>query len=372
MKFFEKTPNLKTASFDKNLCIDKTFEEFNKAENLGEFNDCGFNYESSGLTCQNWNLGFYDGRAVMCLLNIFNPYMRDDFEEIKMMNANSKSENVTIVFGESPRSDSARLVPSKICREFANLVDLYLDNLNIELITAESFNTCNKLESLYLSHNLLEELPQAAFIWNSKLRVLDLGSNQLKAISINSFGTLTSLEHFYIDHNPILNIDPYFFNSAINLKSLWMSGLKLDYFATSWFENLEKLEELRLDETDLSFLPPDAFSKLVNLTKLQFSSNYIKTLSIKLPQNITELHFSNNQIDMIIPTFFDELQQLKLVSFEGNECVDAKIEDFSATRIDSLEKFAKCFENYNEGNISGANNVFIAKILLIFSFFLFL
>lgn len=322
---------------------------------------------------------FYtDGPIYTCLADIYNPYARDDFDEIIGTHSRSRSNsNVQIVFGESSRSENVKIAPSVICEKFENLADLYLDGLGIEIVTEKSFKGCKNLESLYLSHNEISDIPENTFDENLGLKFLDLGSNKIEKLTLK----LENLEHFYIDHNPIELTEEFFdkieklkvknklkntkliSNFSIKFfKALWMGSTNINEVKSRWLVNLINLEEIYLQDNKITQLSPSTFEKQIKLKTLQMSFNHITTLHAEsIPKTVIELHFGHNQIKEIQRQLFDSMDELKLAAFEGNLCIDEKFEDFQAGKSENLGKFENCFESY-----SGSANVnFEVKFLVV-------
>ncbi len=71
---------------------------------------------------------------------------------------NSSDSRVIVVYGESSGPENSRILPSIVCEKFDNLADLYLDGLGIEILSEKSLKGCRNLDSLYLSHNKINEI----------------------------------------------------------------------------------------------------------------------------------------------------------------------------------------------------------------------
>lgn len=102
-----------------------------------------------------------------CDLTLVNPGGLDNFDRIQGEHLPGRNDSdVRMVNGYNQNS---RLVPSVICRQFPNLIDLYLSSSNIVNINEAAFADCRNLEHVMLSFNEISEVPDNTFRNNERL-----------------------------------------------------------------------------------------------------------------------------------------------------------------------------------------------------------
>lgn len=117
------------------------------------------------------------------------------------------------------------------------------------MIHDQSFQDLVHLENFYLNDNLLSDLPSLAFEGLSRLKMLNLGGNQLTNLSRTWFGDLVELEILYLDRNQLLAIEE------------------------GAFENLTSLITLHLNSNNLTSLPFPVFQPIFFLGRLYLFKN---------------------------------------------------------------------------------------------------
>lgn len=106
-----------------------------------------------------------------------------------------------------------------------------------------------RLENFYLDDNLLSDLPRDSFKGLSRLKMLNLGGNQLTNVSKTWFSDLLELEVLYLDRNRLL------------------------YIEEGSFENLTSLITLHLNSNNLTALPFPVFQPIYFLGRLYVFRN---------------------------------------------------------------------------------------------------
>ena len=130
------------------------------------------------------------------------------------------------------------------------------------------------LEELYLVENQIKKVEGLDKL--TKLKILELGGNQIRHIPMDSFHNLTELEQ------------------------LWLGKNKLNDLSGNLFKNLNKLYRLSLQANRLTTLSEDTFpaGTLPELRELYLSENGFKHIQhIKHLKSLTLIDFSMNPID---------------------------------------------------------------------------
>lgn len=243
-----------------------------------------------------------------------------------------------------------------------NLEVLSLSSNNIQEFTtlrdSEGPSRLNKLESLYLNWNYLNNSILSSLKGLSSLKHLYLGGNQLKgSINMKEFDLLSNLEELLLTRNKIQNFvtltgyeEPSRFNK---LKSLDLSfnflndntlsflkgfsslkHLDLDHnqldgsIGTKGLCELKHLQELDISYNNLTGSLPLCFSNLTNLQALDVSSNHFTgNISLSLIGSLTSIQYlrlSHNhfQIPMSLGPFFN-LSKLKHLNGDHNEIYES-------------------------------------------------
>jgi hypothetical protein len=136
-----------------------------------------------------------------------------------------------------------------------------------------------------------------------------------------------------------------------NLNGLSISSSKLPTVKSGLFKiELQKIEYLFLYSNQIVSIEANAFEYLSKLKWIRLESNKLESLSYKLFKNNPDLIYINlkqNKINSIHSNFFDGLQKLKLVQFDGNLCIQTDIgcETCSITPTDLNNKLENCFTN---------------------------
>lgn len=125
---------------------------------------------------------------------------------------------------------------------------------NIIVISQNAFKDLANLKILYLSNNLLADVPKNTFHDLLKLETLDLSGNQIKLISTDSFKDLNELESLNLSANLIEAFASDAFNGLSKLKNLNLSKNKITSISTNLFQDLKSLKEIHLDENKLNIL----------------------------------------------------------------------------------------------------------------------
>jgi Leucine-rich repeat (LRR) protein len=302
----------------------------------------------------------------LCILRIENPFGRDDFSQITGTHYDNLNDaNVTSVYGATSSDKSFKLVPRVICDQFSYLIDIHLDNLFIEIVTARSFENCVQLRFLYLSGNQLAHIADNAFVNNVYLEFLDVGSNRLSHFKF--FDNLTNLKTLFLEENSLENGLPKdTFQALTQLKYLHMKSCGISEINSEVFKPLRQLTKLDLSDNQLAQLSQNVFSELKFLDFLDLSGNKLTILQRNIwpiYENFTaEVDLSSNEIYAIDPKFFNSFVNINFVNLVDNLCVNEIVKDFG-----DFSKLDNCHLAYTGGSsrIVIASSVLIAMSFII-------
>ncbi|KAK4747371.1 hypothetical protein SAY87_026408 [Trapa incisa] len=223
-----------------------------------------------------------------------------------------------------------------------------LSGLSLDTLPSPSLNL-TIICKLDLSNNNLQNIPESLTARLLNLMVLDVRSNQIKALP-NSIGCLSKLRVLNVAGNLIECLP----KSIVNCKSLEELNAnfnKLSVLPDSMGMEMPNLKKLSVNSNKLMFLPrslsrltslkvldarlnclrslPDDLENLVNLEVLNISQNfqYLESLpySIGLLTSVVELDVSYNKITSL-PDSMSCMKKLQKLSVEGNPLVSPPME----------------------------------------------
>jgi Leucine-rich repeat (LRR) protein len=121
-------------------------------------------------------------------------------------------------------------------------------------------------------------------------------------------------------------------------------------------KELQKIEFLYLGYNKIEVIEAEAFQYLIKLKWIRLTNNKLTSLPHQLFKNNPDLiliGLGDNKFNAIHPSFFDGLQKLKLIDFQGNLCIQSEIgcETCQITQSDLNEKLRDCFENCQKDTI---------------------
>ncbi|XP_075054690.1 tsukushi [Mixophyes fleayi] len=200
---------------------------------------------------------------------------------------------------------------------YTTLINLDLSYNQIVKISSTTFSKLRYLESLDLSHNRLEALPDHSFFY-SPLVDLDLSFNNLLDIKVSAFASKSNGKAINIDlsNNLIGSISRGSDGPLPNIRSLNLSGNKIRSV-----QNLHgiPLRYLNLDKNPISKIEEHNFLGLTGLTHLSLTNmedlREIAPRSFKELSSLQVLDFSNNpNLKMLSKDVFFGLNSLQEVN----------------------------------------------------------
>lgn len=298
---------------------------------------------------------------------------------------------------------------SDMLKPMPNLKTLDLTQNFLVTIPEDFFQYSSDLEELHLSFNNLTSLDRTVFKPLVNLKVLDLERCNLIEVHHEAFRTLASLErltlqsnfisqphpdllkfatklkHFDISWNEMLSVDSIgsdFFANNTALEVLRLSGLRVFVLRNEWLVPLKNLKVFHYDfngisNEDSSFTSA-AFQSNTKLEELSLRNNFIDTIESSFFAENTQLQrlsLDANRISKIERNIFETLPRLKVLELWGNLCISEEFVDWDLTSPAVLERFQKCFDNFEgitttpavESTTQGASTIFDLAILQLMS-----
>ncbi|CAN8015442.1 unnamed protein product [Ixodes persulcatus] len=141
------------------------------------------------------------------------------------------------------------------------ILHLLVHHSNVSEIHLDAFRGVEeKLESLDLSQNALEEVPTEALQALTALVTLNLSYNRIQAVQAWAFRGLVSLLRLSLFGNRIVSLDPMAFQGVGgNLTRLNLGGNVLSQVPSESLQSISVLQQLLLHENRISELSPDRF-----------------------------------------------------------------------------------------------------------------
>ncbi|XP_063061239.1 tsukushi [Engraulis encrasicolus] len=205
---------------------------------------------------------------------------------------------------------------------YTTLVSLDLSNNVISKVGAESFLKLRYLETLDLSHNALESLPDSCFA-GLALAEVDLSNNRFHEFDLDVFTTKGLQEKpltVDLSNNFITSVTRKRQGSPLYIKSLVLADNRLR--SVPDLEGLP-LRYLGLDGNWISVLRKGDFQKLGDLSYLSLSGlpklSVIEPLSFQGLENLQVLDLSNNRnLKSLDPEVFSSLNSLQELNLSNS------------------------------------------------------
>lgn len=106
-------------------------------------------------------------------------------------------------------SPSMLFMPQGVAGFFRNLEEVYIRNASLQSITQSDLKQFQALEQLTLIQTQLKSLESGLFLFNPKLRLLNLSNNQINSIAPDILSPLKNLLHVSLKGNDCIDIDMY-------------------------------------------------------------------------------------------------------------------------------------------------------------------
>ncbi|XP_026808006.1 toll-like receptor 6 [Rhopalosiphum maidis] len=230
-------------------------------------------------------------------------------------------------------------------------LDLSSNQLTSTWIDASTFTGLIRLVALNLSNNKISKLDPTIFHDLYTLQILNLGGNLIDSIPNDAFIPLRNLDTLVLSNNKIVDISPLALNGLYALTLLSLDGNKLTDVHEDCFKNCTTLRELNLSgnvlktipsalremrmlknvdlgENKIEFINPDSFYGMSNLNGLRLMGNRLRNLTSNLFDNLTALQIlsvAHNQIDFVAADAFQNILNIEAIRLDGNRL--SSIED---------------------------------------------
>ena len=129
---------------------------------------------------------------------------------------------------------------------FANMKKYLITNSGLKFIEREDFSPMSKLETLDLSNNLIEEIPEDTLFDLSELVDLFIENNKIKNLSGKLLSFAPEFQRLRASNNSLEILDSDFFSSNPSLKIVSLDNNKLHKIQVDFnpFGNLKKIDLL--------------------------------------------------------------------------------------------------------------------------------
>lgn len=179
---------------------------------------------------------------------------------------------------------------------------LYIEENQLEVLPAYSFQGLTNVEQLFLQRNRLHTLAPCAFCDLTSLHSLDLQANQIENLTEGVFQNLSKLHLLDLSQNRLKNIYSGCFGGLDSLHTLKLSRLKtVTFFDESIFDPLKKLEVLEAYDS------------------YGFTQQVVNSVrSLHGLRNLRELNIMHNNLVNLRSDFASFFPQLKIIKMSGN------------------------------------------------------
>ncbi|XP_025419810.1 toll-like receptor 6 isoform X1 [Sipha flava] len=223
-------------------------------------------------------------------------------------------------------------------------LDLSFNQLTSDWIDASTFTGLIRLVTLNLSNNRITKLDPTMFHDLYTLQILNLGGNLIDSVPNDAFIPLRNLDTLVLSNNRIVEIGPLALNGLYALTLLSLDGNKLADVHEDCFKNCTTLQDLNLSgnvfrsvpaalremrllktvdlgENRIDSIDPDSFYGMTNLYGLRLIGNRLRNLTSHLFDNLVSLQILNvahNQIDYVAPDAFHNMTTIQAIRLDGN------------------------------------------------------
>ncbi|XP_039759367.1 chaoptin-like [Pararge aegeria] len=220
-----------------------------------------------------------------------------------------------------------------------------VETINLRELSGESMKTVN------VSHNSISkiEVGPDGITLTSVINTIDLSYNALESIPNNCFAMFPHLRYLNLTSNKLFKFDILTFEGITKLETLQLSHNKISEIGQN-FARFMRLKDLTLDFNQLTTLTDFNFRTLVSLEKLNLSSNRIKHIENKTLAtliNLEQLDLSHNEIYVIHQTLFESNINLHKLSISHNNIENIERGAFRKTNI----SYFNIQNNYISGSI---------------------
>lgn len=200
------------------------------------------------------------------------------------------------------------------------LVMLNLSNNKITKLDPTMFHDLYTLQILNLGGNLIESVPDDAFIPLRNLDTLILSNNKVMDVSPFALNGLYALTLLSLDGNRLTDVHEHCFRNCTTLQDLHLSG-NLMKTVPAALRDMTLLKTVDLGENRIDFIEPKSFDGMSNLYGLRLMGNRLRNISSNLFDYLPSLQILNlahNQIDHVSADAFHNLTKIQAIRLDGN------------------------------------------------------
>lgn len=227
-----------------------------------------------------------------------------------------------------------------------NVKSIKISNSSVEYISPSAFAGLDALYSVNLSSIGIGLIHPDVFATNSKLKLLTLSGNNLKAMQTPQYSEYMlkspSIEEIDFSNCHIEEFLPTAFNELKNIVFINLSGNKLKTLPAGLFDKVETIEELDLSHNKLSSLPKQLFNRTA-LAILHIKYNDFSTSLDFVTKDLQRLDVSYNQIKSVDGHMFKNMEGLNNLILKGNE-----IRRINLVAFNSLKNLRHIDLSYND------------------------
>ncbi|KAJ0170358.1 hypothetical protein K1T71_014286 [Dendrolimus kikuchii] len=228
--------------------------------------------------------------------------------------------------------------------------DLYQSVVNltyneISSIETGSFENCNNMTLLALSHNKLSKIDRRAFDENSYAFELDVSYNEFEDFTQIPIHNMTGIRILNATYNKITSIPKMAFPKLYELHTVDLSHNNLSDIFNAVFQNLFSLRYLNLSYNSMELIKPATFGTIPTVLELDLSHNQLRDVSrgslaklascrlldlsynylekiFHIPISLGELNLAYNRIEEVRPNTWPQMNALLKINFSNNMLSD--------------------------------------------------
>uniref|UniRef100_A0A336LW85 CSON001803 protein n=1 Tax=Culicoides sonorensis TaxID=179676 RepID=A0A336LW85_CULSO len=238
------------------------------------------------------------------------------------LSRNHLNDVKSLLFSDWGKGPSA---PGKACNTGLETLDLSHNDINI--LPDNSFTALRSLTILNLQGNLLSEVADRSFVGLVSLQLLNMSNNKMIALPPELFQSTRKIRQIFLQNNSITVLAPGLLEGLDQLEVLDLSrnALSSEWINRDTFAGLIRLLDLNLSNNKISRIDRQVFRGLYSLQQLDLGQNLIEKLSDNSftdLKNLNSLILSNNRLKQINHFDFSELYVLKLLWLDSNYITD--------------------------------------------------
>ncbi|KAF5294584.1 hypothetical protein FQA39_LY13343 [Lamprigera yunnana] len=177
-----------------------------------------------------------------------------------------------------------------------------------------------KVESLDVSYNNIERLPDYVF-WNNSFRnvkKLSLQQNRISNISLNAFKGVRSIREIDLSDNLITSIDPYLFKTNTHFQKLIIMNNSIKFDRLQTFLLSSSLQYLVMSNNNIDQIYEVTFLGVPNLRSLILNDNGVFRIASNSFRTLNKLHYlslANTGVYRLRESMFSQIPHI--VNLEG-------------------------------------------------------